>query len=49
MIVEMVTCDQCDETKTMRGGLVPLDWASFSGHHYCSLQCVTEAHAVKAR
>lgn len=43
MIVEMVTCDICDWTDHMRGGLVPAAWISGGGHHYCSPKCAIEA------
>ncbi len=48
MIVEMVTCDACDVTETMRTGMVPADWASFGGKHYCTLTCVMAAHGARA-
>lgn len=43
MIVEMVTCDQCDETDVMRGSLVPEDWVTVAGRHYCTTTCALRA------
>jgi hypothetical protein len=39
MIVELVTCDGCDDTEEMRGSLVPVSWIQFDGRHYCSPLC----------
>lgn len=39
MIVELVTCDQCDWSSEMTGSVVPATWIVFDGKHYCCLPC----------
>lgn len=48
MILEMVTCDQCDWTDPMRGSMVPASWISADGRHYCSTDCLLVARGVIA-
>lgn len=43
MIVEMVTCDQCDHTDVMKGSVVPDEWVTVSGKHYCTTDCALTA------
>jgi hypothetical protein len=48
MIMEMVTCDYCEERHQMDGGMVPESWVRFDGMHYCTASCFT-AYLREAR
>lgn len=40
MILELITCDTCDWTDTMRASVVPAAWIVRDGRHYCSPACM---------